>query len=142
MRDVLINDARNKLLNFFQFLEPLGYELENYGVNADRRFGIHFKNDKIKKSIDFTISDSEDVDRFHITISIVRAPYVSVNDFIDFDVYLQKNNIAYKDSLEGNEINEKGIEEYIKNYSELFRRHGTQLITTDKQFPHYYPEWT
>ena len=142
MRELLINYAKDKVFKSFKFLEQLGYVVEKYGISNDARFEISFTNSVTKKDIDFTISDNEDVNRFHMTISIIKKPYLGVNDFIDFDVYLQKNGIAFGRSLEGNEINEVAIGRYINDYFELFKTHGINLITSDKQFPHYYPEWT
>ena len=142
MRELLINYAKDKVFNSFKFLEQLGYVAEKYGISNDGRFEISFTNSVTKKDIHFIISDNEDINRFHMTISIIKKPYLEVNDFIDFDVYLQKNGIAFERSLEGNEINEVAIGRYINNYFELFKTHGINLITSGKQFSHYFPEWT
>jgi hypothetical protein len=142
MRKWLINYAKDKILNSFRVLEQLGYVIVKHGFSDKDEFVINFGNSITKKDIDFTISDSEDVNRFYLIISIIRKPYLVVNDFIAFDVYLKKNNIPFKDALEGDEINEASIEEYINDYSELFKIHGINLITSDQQFPHYFPEWT
>lgn len=141
MREVVINCAKDKVLNSFQFIESFGYSKEYLGITDDDRFEIRFRNNIIKKVIKFTISDNENVRRFHITISIIKHPYLSVNDFIDFDIYLMKNNISFKNFLEGNEINEKAIDEYISNYSDLFKEYGIELISTNMQFPDYFPKW-
>lgn len=141
MRESVINYAKNELFNSLKFLDQFGYAIEKYGINEDGRFEVKFSNNIIKKDIFFVISDSEQLNRFHITISIVRKPYSEINDFVDFKVYLNKNKIAFRRSLEGNEINEGDIHKYIEDYSELFKAYGIELIATDKQFPHYFPEW-
>ena len=67
---------------------------------------------------------------------------MELNDFIAFDIYLKKNNIPFELILEGDQINLMKIDKYISNYVDLFKKFGIKLIETDKQFPHYFPEWT
>ena len=56
--------------------------------------------------------------------------------------YFDKNNIKRPETLESNQRNLENTNEYIKTYAELFKKYGIELIISDKQFPHYFPEWT
>jgi hypothetical protein len=141
MQMELLNSAKEKILNYFNFLNLLGYEFEKSEVKANN-LEIYFRGRVTNKVINLIITNSERTNRFFITISIIRSPYLEVNDFVDFDIYLKKNRIAFKDSLIASEINEVEINQYIQEYSDLFKKNGTKLITTNEQFPHYFPEWT
>jgi|GEM_PF-3899271 len=136
----LLNTAKEKILNHFKFLNQLGYEFERSELKGNT-LEVHFKGRVTNKVINFLITNSERTNRFFITISIIRSPYLGVNDFVDFDVYLRKNKIAFKDALVANKITEAEIDQYIQEYSDLFKKSGSRLIVTDEQFPHYFPEW-
>lgn len=69
------------------------YLIEEHGFSDKGEFEVNFRNSVTKKDIDFTISDSEYVNYFYITISIRRKPCLGINDFIAFNVYLKKRNI-------------------------------------------------
>jgi hypothetical protein len=77
-----------------------------------------------------------------LSVSVIREPYLHVNDFISFDAFLRKNKISSLPGLKGDKINEEIIAKYIEQYSELFRKYGIALIESDKQFPGYFPQWT
>jgi hypothetical protein len=142
MRSLLLNFAKIRLIKEFEFLKQLGYEMVKSDMVDDERLVITYKNDNTKKDIDFSISDCEDVRKFFINISIVRNPYLTVNDFVSFDTYLQKNNISVMSNLKGNQIREYEIEKYIHDYATLFSKHGIPLIKSEEQFAGYYPQWT
>jgi uncharacterized protein (DUF1330 family) len=57
-------------------------------------------------------------------------------------VFLDKNKIKHPDALEATQKNIENANKYIEAYADLFKKYGAELIATDKQFPHYYPEWT
>ncbi len=42
----------------------------------------------------------------------------------------------------GTQRNIENANKYIKDYADLFKKYGIELIISDKQFPHYFPEWT
>jgi hypothetical protein len=137
----LLNLAKEKILNYFNFLNQLGYEFEKSELKTNI-LEIYFRGRVTNKDINFLITNSERTNRFFITISIIRNPYLEVNDFVDFDIFLKKNKIAFKDSLVANELSEVELNQYILEYSNLFKNIGGKLIATDEQFPHYFPEWT
>lgn len=93
-------------------------------------------NDQIR------LYNHDDVERFFLNAFITKLPYSTVNDLIDMTTYFDKSNIKLPEVLENNQRNCKNVNEYIKTYAELFEKYAIELITTDKQFPHYFPEWT
>lgn len=142
MSESLIRFSEEKLTEAFKYIQDLGYLYVGSDLKEEDEYVIIFKNDLLNKSINFTISDSEDVHRFFITASIVKNPYLTVDDFVSFNVYLRKHNIQFDSVLDDDQIDERAIKKYIDAYAALFCRHGMPLITSDKQFPGYYPEWT
>ncbi len=142
MNTSILLAASDKITEWFRFLQEYGYVLSKSEMINESKFEIILINDEKKKKINIGIWNSGNTTRFFLTISIVRIPYVVVNDFVDFDTFLQKNNISVPASLDGDAINQANIGKYIEAYADLFQSYGIELITTDKQFPHYFPEWT
>lgn len=132
----------NKVKESFNFLQEYNYKLLEYKKISNEEYQIVYDNKGINKNINISICNYEDVKRFFMTISIIREPYLDVNDFISFEVFLTKQNIKHTTALEGDQINNANLSLYVEEYANLFKRYGIELINTNERFPHYFPEWT
>lgn len=142
MRESLIIFAKYNATAQFEIIIQLGYELDKFDKSDENCFAISYKNENVGKKINISICDNEELSIFFIGISIIRQPYSQVNDFIDFDTFLKKNSIKPLHPLEGEQINEIEIENYIREYVKLFNKYGIILIESNKKFSGYNPEWT
>jgi hypothetical protein len=126
----------------FEFLYSYGYIIAEYKIINNSEFKIAYINNVVNKKVDIRLYNHDDVERFFLNAFITKLPYSTVNDLIDMTTYFDKNNIKLPEVLENNQRNCENVNEYIKTYAELFEKYAIELITTDKQFPHYFPEWT
>ena len=141
MASSFLKSLSNNFKHSFNFLKNYGYVFK-FEMLTDDEFELTYTNEEIGKEIYISLCDSSDTHRFFVIIAIIRIPYSSVQNYISFDVYLTKNNIEHPEALEGNQKNTENANAYVEAYANLFKQHGIKLITTDKQFPHYFPEWT
>jgi len=134
--------AKNKTLEFFNFLHDFGYDFTDSHIGEDGSIELSFNNLSQGKKVDISINNTKELKHFFIFISVVSVPYKSVDDYVSLNEYLTKNKIEHPELLEGEGRTEENIEQYIKKYAELFKAYGIKLISTKEQFPGYYPEWT
>jgi hypothetical protein len=77
MTDTLLLDAHNKIEIAFGFLEQYGYDRsESMDKNVEHS-EVTFVNNNIAKEINISINNYADVERFVISISIVRITLFS-----------------------------------------------------------------
>ena len=126
----------------FTFLGDYDYVLSYCEMITENQLKLVFINKIKEKEILISICISEYTKNFYIYIAIVRIPYLVDFDFVDFDIYLDKNKIKHPNLLEEDEQNNENANKYIETYAELFKEYGIELIISDKQFPHYFPERT
>ena len=142
MNTSLLLTTSNKTKELFQFLQHYGYLLsEDTSIN-EAEIKLLYANNIVNKKVDIRLYNYADVGRFFLNIFVIRIPYLTVNDLIDLSTYFDKNNIKSPEPLEGGQRNIEHANRYIEAYADLFKQYGIKLITTDEQFPHYFPEWT
>lgn len=141
MSDILIETAKKKVLEVFDFLNTKGFNLIKFESKDDSSFEFTFLNEHVKKEVSIRILNYNDVKRFFLAISITIQPYKTVDDFISFSEYLEKNKIVEPGTLEKDGRTVEAIEKYIESYCTVFKQEGMELISTSKQFPGYYPKW-
>ena len=132
----------NQTIESFKFLISYGYILTESNKISNDEYRITYNNEKTNKIINISICNYEDVKRFFVTISIVYEPYINVNDFISFEVFLAKQNIRHTVALEGDQITDENLKMYLEHWTVLFKNYGIALIKNNKRFPHNFPEWT
>lgn len=142
MNTSLLLLAGESAKEWFKFLYNYGYVIIEYKIINSSEFKIVYINSVVNKKVDIRLYNYDDVERFFLNAFITKLPYSTVNDLIDMTIYFDKNNINHPEALEGNQRNFENANEYMKTYTELFKKYGIELITTDKQFPHYFTEWT
>lgn len=138
----LLIAASNTVKESFEFFQEYGYILSEFKITNNEECKIVYTNNEKSKDIKFSVCNYNDVQRFFITISIVRIPYIVAHDLVSFDVFMDKNHIKHPESLEGVQRNIENANRYIEHSAHLFKEHCMKLITSNKQFPHYFPEWT
>lgn len=134
--------AGESVKGWFEFLYNFGYAITEYKIIDSSEVKLVYTNNVVNKKIDIRLYNYDDVESFFLNIFVTKLPYSTVNDLIDMATYFDKNNIKRPQTLESNQRNFENVNEYLKTYAELFKKYGIELIITDKQFPHYFPEWT
>lgn len=142
MDESFLSLLSNNFKHLFNFLKNYGYLLFKNEMITDEEFKLTYLNKENGKEIYISLCDSSNTQRLFIIIAIIRIPHEVVHDYISFEVYLNKNNIQHPEPLEAREKNLENANVYIETYANLFKQYGTELITSNKQFPHYFPEWT
>jgi len=137
-----LSHLSNNLKQLFTFLQDYGYMLSKSEMISDEEFKLTYINEEKGKEIYISLCNSSNTQRFFIYIAIIRIPHLVVHDFVSFNVFMDKNTIKRPELLEGTQRNIENANKYIKDYADLFKKYGIELIISDKQFPHYFPEWT
>ena len=138
----LLMTATNDAKAAFAFLNEYGYTLSEFDIKSNEECKMVYTNQASNKEIYISVYNSNEVKRFFITISIVRIPYSSVNDFVSFDVFLTKSKLDVPESLSGDQRNIENANKYFEKYTSLFKEHGIKLITSEQEFPQNFIEWT